>query len=542
VPEIRSPGPEPAGRDQTGSAAENASGNAAPSDKNLALRQEPTEARLLALASRLAGQPVLATRLTAIATLAESAALSPGSAAPEQDPASAEAAAGAQTQLRMALQHVEALAWRRRWPPAGSRLSRMMWELSVAESTLLGLLPLPELRRHYPALLERARQWLEPSDRRRRAFEDVASRRASYRDPAAERQVVRTATLGASEAEAGWLYRLRSFRNVLAIASGVVLLLVVAVAVAGAAGVQTLRLCFEAGALVCPTGLRTTPMDTAVVALVGAAGGLLTAGWSLGSMRASSAPVWLAGLLLALKVVTGALTSIVGLLLLRGEFIPGFGTLRSSGQVLAWAAVFGASQQVFTRYVDRQATQVLSHPRVRGGTDLGQGGVSDLESHLASELSDTVSTSLRQSLRETLRGPELVAFEGAVAVVVRPAPQGQVTKDEEAEPNVQRYAVRVTIIAGPDRPPGSLSLSVPGVGEGVPVFRVVPDSDTMTFSPAQQEVTMTGQPASSVEFTAAVPSRGEGGKAWVSVYQHTRLVQVCPLRLPADRARPGGAG
>jgi hypothetical protein len=56
---------------------------------------------------------------------------------------------------------------------------------------------------------------------------------------------------------------------------------------------------------------------------------------------------------------------VLGLLLMRGQFIPGLTALDSSAQILAWALVFGYGQQLFTRLVDQQAHTVLD--RVRGG-------------------------------------------------------------------------------------------------------------------------------------------------------------------------------
>ena len=72
-------------------------------------------------------------------------------------------------------------------------------------------------------------------------------------------------------------------------------------------------------------------------------------------MRGTATPYSLPIALAVLKVPTGALTAVLGLVLMRGEFIPGLSALDSSGQILAWAAVFGAAQQLVTRMVDRQA-------------------------------------------------------------------------------------------------------------------------------------------------------------------------------------------
>jgi hypothetical protein len=61
----------------------------------------------------------------------------------------------------------------------------------------------------------------------------------------------------------------------------------------------------------------------------------------------------------------GAVTAVLGLLLMRRQFVPGLSALDTSAQILAWALVFGYAQQLFTRLVDQQAHAVLDG--VRGG-------------------------------------------------------------------------------------------------------------------------------------------------------------------------------
>jgi hypothetical protein len=65
--------------------------------------------------------------------------------------------------------------------------------------------------------------------------------------------------------------------------------------------------------------------------------------------------------LAALKLPTGAITAFLGLLLMRGQFVPGLSALDTSAQILAWALVFGYAQQLFTRFVDRQGQTVLDN-------------------------------------------------------------------------------------------------------------------------------------------------------------------------------------
>jgi hypothetical protein len=54
---------------------------------------------------------------------------------------------------------------------------------------------------------------------------------------------------------------------------------------------------------------------------------------------------------------------VLGLLLMRGEFIPGLSALDSSGQIVAWAVLFGYAQQLLTRLVDQRANTVLDNVR-----------------------------------------------------------------------------------------------------------------------------------------------------------------------------------
>ena len=53
----------------------------------------------------------------------------------------------------------------------------------------------------------------------------------------------------------------------------------------------------------------------------------------------------------------------LGLLLMRGQFVPGLSALDTSAQILAWALVFGYAQQLFTRLVDQQGQTVLENVR-----------------------------------------------------------------------------------------------------------------------------------------------------------------------------------
>jgi hypothetical protein len=62
-----------------------------------------------------------------------------------------------------------------------------------------------------------------------------------------------------------------------------------------------------------------------------------------------------------LKLPTGALTAVFGILLMRGAFVPGLTALDSSAQIISWAVLLGYSQQLLTRFVDQRAQTVLDN-------------------------------------------------------------------------------------------------------------------------------------------------------------------------------------
>jgi hypothetical protein len=78
------------------------------------------------------------------------------------------------------------------------------------------------------------------------------------------------------------------------------------------------------------------------------------------NLRGTSTPYCLPVALAVLKVPSGALTAVAGLLLLGGGFAPGFSNLDSQRQILAYALVFGYAQQIATRLVDDRAQTVLN--------------------------------------------------------------------------------------------------------------------------------------------------------------------------------------
>ena len=103
--------------------------------------------------------------------------------------------------------------------------------------------------------------------------------------------------------------------------------------------------------------------DILVVELVGLTAAAIAAAGAIRKLRGSSEKYGLLAALAALKLPTGAVTALLGLLLMRGQFVPGLSALDTSAQILAWALVFGYAQQLFTRLVDQQGQTVLDSVR-----------------------------------------------------------------------------------------------------------------------------------------------------------------------------------
>ena len=115
-----------------------------------------------------------------------------------------------------------------------------------------------------------------------------------------------------------------------------------------------------------------TRWDVPLVEIIGMVAAGVTGAVALRRLRGTSTPFEVPVALNLLKLPTGALTAFLGLLLMRGGFVPGLTALDTTPQIIAWAVIFGASQQLVTGLVDRQAQTVLE--AVGGKTYTPTGG------------------------------------------------------------------------------------------------------------------------------------------------------------------------
>ncbi len=317
-----------------------------------------------------------------------------------------------QVVLRAIDRHVKAAKDAARWakwlrrPRKPSLIERAMSNLDAAEAQLLNVAPPEYVLGQMPSLLNQVQRHLESDDQRRKNFEhlaeklgvkdpDVRTGTAEEMDPEdkkrliiLERAKIASAVRGAGSAALREQLQVRSFRNVVAATIVAMTLLAIGIGILGFVAPEAVPLCFQPESdgqtvLVCPTAqsvvgpvpdgprdmdpvVKSTAQgaDLLVVELIGLTAAAVAATAALHGIRGSSERYGLPVALAVLKLPTGAVTAVLGLLLMRGQFVPGLSALDTSGQILAWALVFGYAQQLFTRLVDQQAHTVLD--RVRG--------------------------------------------------------------------------------------------------------------------------------------------------------------------------------
>jgi len=255
--------------------------------------------------------------------------------------------------------------------------------LHEAEIALAQLLPDDEIQARIPEALARL-QTMDVTDPRRLG----AERQLALSSPKSQRRAAfQHAVRIGLELKDQQHDRLRGFRNITLTATVGLMVLVVAVCLVGALKPDAIPLCFgpppttTAGGVpppvqgpsgvACPseeapptpgTNPRRLPApgDVTLVALLGLLGGGLSGAVAIRHLQGSSTPYDIPVALSLLKLPSGALSALVGLLFVRGGFVPGLSQLDSQPQILAYAFLFGIAQQIVTRLVDQQAQDILT--------------------------------------------------------------------------------------------------------------------------------------------------------------------------------------
>jgi hypothetical protein len=261
----------------------------------------------------------------------------------------------------------------------GSPLERTASNLDAAEIDLLRIAPPEFLHGQLPSLLANARAHLPIDDPRRQSIELICLDKTHARLTAIEKDAVISASRAAQSAGRREIVQIRSFRNILYVTAATLAIAVAGLVILGRSEPDLIPLCFNPGStVVCPTDVAPVPAnasetridqlirgsagpwDVALVAVVGLVAAAMAAAVSLRNVRGTTLPYSLPVALAVLKLPTGALTAVLGLLLMRGEFVPGLTALDSPGQIVAWAILFGYAQQLFTRFVDDRAHSILN--------------------------------------------------------------------------------------------------------------------------------------------------------------------------------------
>lgn len=276
----------------------------------------------------------------------------------------------------------------------GSSFERALGNLDAAEAHILRLAPASYVSGLIPSLQAHVNRYLAKNDPRRERLAELVDKTGTRSLTDSERTAVVAAYHAANSQRRREFLRLRSFRNVILAAASLMMVVAVLLAVIGAVHPQMIPICFhvtDPGTVACPTaqaevapGIPPTEvspevvdakidatvsrLDIVLIETLGLVAAALASAFALRGIRGTSVPYSLPVALALLKLPTGALTAVLGLLLMQGGFVPGLSALDTPAQILSWAIVFGYAQQLFTRFVDQQGHAVLEDVRGKGAT------------------------------------------------------------------------------------------------------------------------------------------------------------------------------
>jgi hypothetical protein len=243
--------------------------------------------------------------------------------------------------------------------------------MHTARAQMIDLMDANELRAEIPMVVARANATLHRDDPRRTTVEELEAETVEGLRPRMRRVV------GDSYEQLDLEHaQLRSFRNILLIAAVFIAVITAGTIYFVSRNPSLMPLCFDrevpsgveplattVAGKNCPTGsgdaVGPAGSDILVVAALGALGGALAATLSIRNLKGTSTPYDVPVALAFLKVPLGALTAILALVAIQGDFVPGLSILDSQGQILAYALVFGFAQQAFSRLLDQRAQNLL---------------------------------------------------------------------------------------------------------------------------------------------------------------------------------------
>ncbi|MCT2590942.1 hypothetical protein LHJ74_13655 [Streptomyces sp. N2-109] len=274
------------------------------------------------------------------------------------------------TTARESLQHSD--LWSRF---SGKATDRALANVHEAEVVILRITRLGQMRWKALAVLVQARLHLHPTDLRLKQLEKLLQPDG---DPAelrqADRELLVDTLHAANQAEEAERARVRSFAHILMASTAVMGLIAFGFAIfAVTEPAVGERFCFpqdqdnpNAPLTVCPLGNEPTWQGVWFIEFVGMLAAAVTGAVSLRKVRGNSSPYHVLINLLLLRLPVGALTAVVGVVLLSGKFFPGLTALDTSSQIIAWAMAFGVLQEAVTRTIDRQGQHLLESVKAPG--------------------------------------------------------------------------------------------------------------------------------------------------------------------------------
>jgi hypothetical protein len=240
----------------------------------------------------------------------------------------------------------------------GTAITRAWESVHEAEGELLEVEDDDAVRRVIPRLESWMDEVVTDGDIRKR----LMPRLAAFADgsKALDRTIVREAHALVTRANNERHASQRTFRNQIISAAVGLFVLLVTLAIWHAVDRNALTLCSTTDKTrLCLAGSTPAARDVALVELVGAIAGLLSVAFALSSTKDTPARYNFRGAQAALKPVAGAATALFGVLLIQSQLLVAPAKEKSEALLVAYAALFGFSQQLFTRFVDKKAVELL---------------------------------------------------------------------------------------------------------------------------------------------------------------------------------------
>jgi hypothetical protein len=250
----------------------------------------------------------------------------------------------------------------------GVDVERAWVTVHAVEVTILRLSDPATVAAKLADIIADAQAVLRPNDPRLTSLQSYAS--AQNLDEKAVEAIAQNVT-AVHSATANEHVRARSFRNILLATTFALTVFAGGLGLLGSLSPRSVNLCAPQvpGAqiqpasqtqITCPTaGPASSGGDVFFVELMGLLGASVIGAIAIRKMRGTSTPYAVPMSSLLVKLPTGAMTAVGALILLRAGVLGPAVAASGTPQVLAYALVFGASQQTFTRLIDQQAQTVL---------------------------------------------------------------------------------------------------------------------------------------------------------------------------------------